>query len=201
MAVRGAKDDPKLAALVRERQDLLAEWEKRDEARTVAASTAPDKRNKEADAENVRRISTIEARIGEIDTTLKDQFPDYAALASVAVASIADVQAVLRDDEALLMFLGTDARFKPLPEETFIWVVTKRELRWLRSDLGTDALTREVAAMRCGLDATAWWKDAPCAGLTGPATPKPTKRRASHSPSTWAVQTGSTKACLAMRRT
>src|SRR5262249_6834193 len=125
------------------------------------------KRNKEAEAENVRRISTIEARIGEIDTMLKDQFPDYAALASVAVASIADVQAVMRDDEALLMFLGTDDRFKPLPEETFIGVVTKGEARWLRSDLGTRGLAGEVAALRCGLDATAWWKDRVCAGLTG----------------------------------
>src|SRR5262249_35183178 len=130
-------------------------------------------------AVNVARISAIEARIGEIDKTLKDQFPDYSALASVAVTSIADVQAVLRDDEALLMFLDTDDRFKPLPEqtfiwfkplpeETFIWVVTKREVRWLHSDLGTQALAREVAALRCGLDATAWWsKDTVCAGLTG----------------------------------
>jgi len=154
MAVRGAKDDPKLAALVRERQDLLAEWRKRDEARTAAASTAPDKRNNEMEAENVAGINKIEARIGEIDTTLKDQFPDYAALASAAVASTADVQAVLRDDEALLVFLDTDDRFKPIPEETFIWVVTKGEVRWLRSDLGTKALAREVAALPCGLDAT-----------------------------------------------
>jgi hypothetical protein len=51
----------------------------------------------------------------------------------VAVASIADVQQVLHDDEALLVFLDTADRFKPLPEETFIWVVTKREVRWLRS--------------------------------------------------------------------
>jgi CHAT domain-containing protein len=29
-------------------------------------------------------------------------------------------------------------------------------VRWVRSDLGTAALTREVAALRCGLDATAW---------------------------------------------
>jgi len=167
MAVRGAKGDPKLAALVRERQDLLAEWHKRDEARTAAASTALEKRNKEAEAENVARIGAVEVRIGDIDTTLKDQFPDYAALASVAVASIAEVQAVLRDDEALLVFLDTDDRFKPLPEETFIWVVTKREAHWLRSNLGTEALAREVAALRCGLDATAWWRDTACVGLTG----------------------------------
>jgi CHAT domain-containing protein len=40
-------------------------------------------------------------------------------------------------------------------------------VRWLRSDLGTDALAREVAALRCGLDATAWWEGTACAGLTG----------------------------------
>ena len=43
-----------------------------------------------------------------------------------------------------------------LPEETFVWVVTKTEVRWVRSELGTAALAREVAALRCGLDAAAW---------------------------------------------
>lgn len=58
-----------------------------------------------------------------------------------------------------MLLLDTDARFKPLPEETFVWIVTERDVRWLRSDLGTDALKREVAALRCGLDATAWHGD------------------------------------------
>jgi hypothetical protein len=35
-------------------------------------------------------------------------------------------------------------------------VVTKGEVRWLRSDLGTQALTDAVAALRCGLDAALW---------------------------------------------
>jgi tetratricopeptide (TPR) repeat protein len=37
MAARDAKGDVKLASLVRERQDLLAEWQKRDAARMAAA--------------------------------------------------------------------------------------------------------------------------------------------------------------------
>src|SRR5262249_10185798 len=32
----------------------------------------------------------------------------------------------------------------------------KSEVRWLRSELGTTLLQREVAALRCGLDAMAW---------------------------------------------
>jgi tetratricopeptide (TPR) repeat protein len=54
--------DVKLAGLVRDRQDLLAEWQKRDEARTAAASTAPDKRNKQVETENLARIGGLGSR-------------------------------------------------------------------------------------------------------------------------------------------
>ncbi len=37
--------------------------------------------------------------------------------------------------------------------------MTKTNVKWVRSDLGTPALTREVAALRCGLDAAAWAGD------------------------------------------
>ena len=69
--------------------------------------------------------------------------------ASPVAASVADVQAALGADEALALFLDTPEQ-KPLPEETFLWVVTKTDVQWLRSDLGTAALAREVAALRCG---------------------------------------------------
>jgi hypothetical protein len=66
-------------------------------------------------------------------------------------------------DEALVLFLNmperkyADEKRKPFPEETFVWVVTKSQVRWVRSGLGTAALAQEVAALRCGLDATAWY--------------------------------------------
>ena len=68
-------------------------------------------------------------------------------------------------NEALVFFLDTP-EWKPTPEETFIWVITKTDMRWVRSDLGTAALAREVQALRCGLDDTAW-DDKPCEDLTG----------------------------------
>ena len=103
------------------------------------------------------RLAAIDARLGEIDTRLAKDFPDYAALASPKPLSVTDVQAELRDDEALVLFLDTDDRFKPTPEETFIWVVTKTDSRWVRSDLGTESLKRAVAALRCGLDYDGSW--------------------------------------------
>jgi CHAT domain-containing protein len=69
---------------------------------------------------------------------------------------------------------------KPTPEETFVWVVTKTDMRWSRSELGTPALTREVAALRCGLDAASWEGEgaAKCAGLLGLAPDKARIRNA-----------------------
>jgi CHAT domain-containing protein len=158
MAARGAKGDPRLADVVRERQDLVAEWQKRDGARSAAVAQAPDKRDRSAEAVNVTRLAVIDTHIADIDKRLAAEFPEYAALASPAPLSAEDVQALLGPDEALVLFLDTP-EWKPTSEETFIWVVTKTESRWVRSELGTPSLRREVAALRCGLD-DALWNDA-----------------------------------------
>jgi CHAT domain-containing protein/tetratricopeptide (TPR) repeat protein len=158
MAARGVKGDPKLAALVRERQDLVAEWQRRDQLRSTAVAQAPNKRNLQAEAENVARLAAIDARITIIDKELAAEFPDYAALVSPVPLSVEDVQAQLAPDEALVLFLDTPA-WKPTPEETFIWVVTKSDARWVRSELGSTTLSNEVAALRCGLDYSGAWQE------------------------------------------
>jgi hypothetical protein len=64
-------------------------------------------------------------------------------------------RSVLWRDEALLLVLDTP-EWKPTPEETFLWVVTKTSVRWVKSELGTKALSERVAALRCGLDPSSW---------------------------------------------
>jgi len=179
MAARGAKGDPGLATIVRERQDLVAEWQKLDGARTAAVSQAPDKRDRAAEAANVARLAAIDIRIAAIDQRLQADFPDYAALSRPEPLSVEEVQSQLRPDEALVLFLDTPA-WQPTPEETFIWVVTKADMRWVKNDLGTPALTREVAALRCGLDAAAWEGEgaSKCAGLLKIAPDKAPKGNA-----------------------
>jgi CHAT domain-containing protein/tetratricopeptide (TPR) repeat protein len=156
MAARSAKGSPQLAALVRERQDLVSEWQAKDKLLIAAKSSEPAERNADAEKVLADRLAAIDARLSEINRQLAQKFPDYAALASPAPVSVAEVQAQLGPDEALVLFLDTDERFKPLPEETFVWVATRADVRWVRSDLGTAALAREVAALRCGLDDAAW---------------------------------------------
>jgi CHAT domain-containing protein/tetratricopeptide (TPR) repeat protein len=155
MAARGVTGNPKLAALIRERQDLTAEWQNLDARRNASLSQGEQKRSKQSEDANRARISAIDKRIAVIDKRLAADFPDYTSLASPAPLAIEETQALLGPDEALVLFLDTDA-LKPVPEETFIWVVTKTENRWARSALGTKALQHEVQALRCGLDAAAW---------------------------------------------
>ena len=100
-------------------------------------------------------LASIDARIAEIDKTLARDFPDYAALTNPAPLSIGQVQAELRDDEVLALFLDI-VEFEQTPEETFVWAVSKTESRLLRIDLGTMGLIERVTALRCGLDARLW---------------------------------------------
>ena len=157
MAVRGAKGNDDLAHLVRERQDLVWEWQGKDKLLITARSNPPDKRNAVGEAALSDRLAAIDARMVEIDKTLAKEFPDYSALASPEPLSISEVQSQLHDSEALVLFLDT-AEAKPTPEETFIWTVTKTDSRWVRIDLGTKALRERVTALRCGLDRDGEWQ-------------------------------------------
>ena len=181
-ALSAAQRDAKLAALVRESQDRSKERAVIDSELTAAISRAPEARNKEDEEKKRQRLAEIEARQKEIGERLAKDFPGYAALANPAPLKIEEVQALLRPDEALVVFLDTAAAGpeldktlavhfgpaapKPTPEETFIWVVTKTGSRWVRSDLGPAALSIEVQALRCGLDHTAWYESG-CKELTG----------------------------------
>jgi hypothetical protein len=63
-----------------------------------------DKRNKEAEAQNITRLSAIDARIVVIDKELAANFPDYAALVRPAPLSVEDVRSQLAADDVLFCF-------------------------------------------------------------------------------------------------
>jgi CHAT domain-containing protein len=155
MAARTAKGSSELAGLVRERQDLVAEWTEKAQKRMDLRSEPVERRDVRLERQLAERSAQIDVRLAQIDQTLKKAFPDYEAYASPEPLGAAEIQSFLGDDEALVFLLPT-AKWGPAPEQTFVWVVTKSELRWARSDLGPTALADEVAALRCGLDDEAW---------------------------------------------
>jgi CHAT domain-containing protein/Tfp pilus assembly protein PilF len=149
MAGRFSKGDGELSRLVRERQDASASWQRLDKELIAARSTSPEKRNAAAEQALLSRIAETERRLTELGGFLAKDFPEYAALAAPEPLSFKATQELLRTDEALILF-ANDQR------ETFIWVVTRTDTRWVRSDMGAEALLDQVAGLRCGLDATLW---------------------------------------------
>ncbi|MBO0766292.1 MAG: tetratricopeptide repeat protein, partial [Hyphomicrobiaceae bacterium] len=162
MSARSATGSPELADLVRQRQDLIGAWHVQEKMLIATKGAEPGKRNAPAEKALADSLAGIDARLAAIDKRLLNEFPDYAALSRPTPASIAEVQAQLGATEALVLFLDTPAwtlrapNSPSLPEETFVWVVTRSEVRWMRSELGTEALKQEVAALRCGLDEAVW---------------------------------------------
>jgi tetratricopeptide (TPR) repeat protein len=156
MTARYASLDPELGQHVRRRQDLVRAWEAADALLISYVSQQVEKRENVME-NNVRaRLVSLDAQIAALDQMLSKTFPEYAAYVTPEPLGVGQVQSLLGDGEALALFLDTQ-EFTHTPEETFIWVVTKTETRWVRSDLGTPALTREVAALRCGLDYYGTW--------------------------------------------
>ena len=156
LAARFGSASGTLASLVRQQQDRL---DRRSEASKlfhdnyefgqVSRIAEPEDALKQVIAEEDKALDAIEAK-------LKEQFPEFIALTYPEPLSIVEVQAQLGEDEALVMFKDFEAWANIVPEETFIWVVTKTDSRWVRSPLGTKSLSEQVATLRCGLDGANW---------------------------------------------
>jgi CHAT domain-containing protein len=160
MNFRLAKNEPRFAELLRERQSLVDDGRKLDKALADAILTSADRRDLNAEEGEWARMSAADARIGNIDRALAERFPDYAALAQSPPLGIAGTQELLRQDEALVLFLeAPDFRHFDV-DEAFVWVVTKADVRWVRIERRPTfrgmPLDAKVALLRCGLDSSNW---------------------------------------------
>jgi CHAT domain-containing protein len=149
-----AKNKQSFALLLEERNSLLAEWQEAHNLLAAARSEPPDRHKGEVESPQTR-LTGVEARISEIDRIFSKDFANFAALIPPRPLTVAEVQARLRADEAMVLFLDT-SKIHDVPEEAFLWVVTKTEMRWVRIGAGTEGLIESVAVLRCGLDRGSW---------------------------------------------
>ncbi|UWU72177.1 CHAT domain-containing protein [Bradyrhizobium sp. NC92] len=97
MTVRLGTQNPGIAAIVRERQDALAERERWRGELSKAASLPGANAAPPLDA-----LARIENRLLELNQRLKHDYPAYFDIAGLKPTSVADVQRRLRGDEALV---------------------------------------------------------------------------------------------------
>jgi tetratricopeptide (TPR) repeat protein/CHAT domain-containing protein len=151
MSARLAKGEGPLVTLVRKRQDLLAQRRRADKRLLAAVGTA------DANGASTLRaaIASYDADMRSIDAELAHKFPDYASFANPKPLTIAEVQALLGPEEALILFLDVK-QLGRLPEQTLVWALTRKTASWHRTPLGPRALADAVLALRCGLDGSNW---------------------------------------------
>jgi CHAT domain-containing protein/tetratricopeptide (TPR) repeat protein len=149
MAARFSSGTGELATLVRERQDLANEWQAQDARLTAQFAALPGQRNPDRERALRDQLAAIATRLDGLDARLAREFPAYAGLARPRPLSTGEARALLAPGEALVVVAT-------LLNQSLVWVVTGEAVQWDLVPLGEVELAREVAALRCGLDASAW---------------------------------------------
>ena len=90
-------------------------------------------------------IDRSETEVRQARAQIVAAFPTYAALADPRPLSVAETQALLKPDEALVAILVGSAK-------SFLWVVTRERTGWAQIDFGNEEMAKEVLALRNGLD-------------------------------------------------
>jgi CHAT domain-containing protein/Tfp pilus assembly protein PilF len=144
LAARFAAGTDELAQLVRKDQDITAEAERLNKGIVSAVSKPPAERNAAAEAQMRRRVEEIKSERDSLEGLLRRRFPDYVALSNPQPLSVSETQALLADDEALVVF--------DLGALSYVWAITKDRAGWQQLSISAVEVAKEVAALRAALD-------------------------------------------------
>jgi CHAT domain-containing protein/Tfp pilus assembly protein PilF len=143
LAARFAVGSGELAQLVRRDQDLTAEAESLDQTVVAFVSKPPAQRSAVAEDATRKRIEEVKAERVKLSRIFNQRFPDYVALSKPQPVSLQETQALLADDEALLVF-DFDAR-------SYGWIVTKNNADWTELKVSAKDLDAQIRALRAWL--------------------------------------------------
>jgi CHAT domain-containing protein/Tfp pilus assembly protein PilF len=162
MSARLAAGNGDLSVRVRQRQDLNAQALAIDRMLIAAMSRPSAMRNQETEQAIRAQAVAVANEIKQLDRLIAAQFSGYSALVTRSPISAEEVQKQLGPNEALLLFTTT-SRF------TFVWTVTRSDVRWHAAPIGAKQLAETVGILRCGLDEGAWTDktQTPCAEKLG----------------------------------
>lgn len=149
MAVRSSLADGRIRKMVRRAQDLALAQAGAEFSLMSRLGRSLPKTGAELSGRNLHDDTESSGELDSLARKISADYPEYAALVNPVPLTVDEARSYIHSDEALVLF--SDAA-----DETFIWVITKTDMRWVKSDLGTKALQERVAALRCGLDNTNW---------------------------------------------
>ena len=145
LAVRFSAGTDRLAELVRRDQDLAGESANLDKAIIAAVSNEPSKRDAAAEQRIRDRIAAIVKERDDLQTVFTREFPDYAALSNPRPLTVKDIQALLADDEALIV-IDLDTK------KSYVWAITRRAADWKELAVSAAEVSKSISALRALLN-------------------------------------------------
>ena len=157
LAARLAAGNDRLAELVRRDQDLGSEAESLDKSILAAVSKDRARRDPAAEQRARERISAIAGERAKLQKTLSAEFPEYSALSNPLPLTAKEIQSLLSDDEAMVLFAVSE-------KESHVFALTRDGFDWKPIPIGADVLAGKIVAFRRGLDIA---KASDASGKTG----------------------------------
>src|SRR6516225_139937 len=157
LAARFAVGSNELAQLVRKDQDFTTEAERLNNNIIAAVSKPPAERNAAAEEQIRKRIEELKLQRDKLRNVFNQRFPDYVALSKPQPLSLQETQALLGDDEGLIIV--------DLEKESYAWIVTKNRAEWKQLSVSAEEVSKTFAILRLALD---------------PESPKPFDLAAAH---------------------
>jgi CHAT domain-containing protein/tetratricopeptide (TPR) repeat protein len=134
MAVRFTQQDATLAAVVREQQEVATKLRTLEQPllRAIGADDQP----KVAAVRS--EIASLERKFADLSAHIRHDFASYDAAMQPKPLNVEAAQSLLRDDEALVVFLADTPHI-------YTWLVTREKVSWhVTSDDAFDARTATV---------------------------------------------------------
>ena len=92
------------------------------------------------------RLSEIQSERSRIEIVLTQRFPDYVALSRPQPLALKETQALLSDDEAVVVI--------DIGDKSYAWVITKTSADWTDIPARSKTLIDQVAMLRQSLTFT-----------------------------------------------
>ena len=144
MAARFGAGNDAIASVVRRQQDLQATLDSLDKRIAAELGAADGKRNDALLGRLRNESARARQSFDEISVRITREFPAYAELSSPAPLSIAEAQALLKPDEAMVAFVGMN-------DQSFVFALTRESSAWQQIPLGRNAVGDLIGKLRLGL--------------------------------------------------
>lgn len=147
MAARFASGTDKLAGIVRAREEALERWRAKDASLVQLLGRARSERDPKQETALRAELRELESRLKEAEERIAREFPDYHELSSPRPAQLSEIQALLRPDEAMILWLVGNRR-------SLIMAIRRDRTLFARVDVSRAELNQAVRSLREGLDPT-----------------------------------------------